>query len=192
VALLTSYHGKWLGDPSFDPVMQELDRGQAVTYTHPTAPSCCHNLFPVLLPDTAIEFGTDTTRAIASLMFRGTATRFPHIRWIFSHGGGTVPFLIERMVIVGQSKSIASNIPQGVEVQLRRFYYDIAQIVYPAPIAALAKVAEPSHILWGTDFPFRHGEEYVQRLPACGLSVSELRRIERENALPLFPRLRID
>jgi DNA-binding MarR family transcriptional regulator len=88
--------------------------------------------------------------------------------------------------------SIASNIPQGVEVQLRRFYYDIAQIAYPAPIAAFAKVAEPSHILWGTDFPFRHGEEYVQRLPACGLSVSELRRIERENALPLFPRLRID
>jgi predicted TIM-barrel fold metal-dependent hydrolase len=136
VALLTSYHDKWLGDPSFDPVMQELDRRQAVAYTHPTAPSYCHNLFPGLLPDTAIEFGTDTTRAIASLMFRGTATRFPHILWIFSHGGGRVPFLIERMVIVGQSKSIASNIPQGVEVQLRRFYYDIAQIAYPAPIAA--------------------------------------------------------
>ncbi len=192
VALLTSYRDKWLGDPSFDPVMQELDRRAAIAYTHPTAPLCCKNLLPELVPDTAIEFGTDTTRAIASLMFRGTATRFPRIRWIFSHGGGTVPFLIERMVIVGQTQSVAANIPEGVEAQLRRFYYDIAQIAYPAPIAALTRVADPTHILWGTDFPFRHGEEYVQRLPDCGLSVNQLRRIERENALGLFPRLRID
>jgi hypothetical protein len=74
-------------------------------------------------------------------------------QFAFSHGGATVPFLIERMVIVGQRKSIAAYIPQGVEAPVRRFYYNIAEIAYPAPMAALTRVADPSHILLGHGFP---------------------------------------
>ena len=46
---------------------------------------------------TTAEFGVDTTRTIASLLFSGTAARFPDIRFIFSHAGGTAPFLTERL-----------------------------------------------------------------------------------------------
>jgi hypothetical protein len=77
--------------------MEELNRRKALVYTHPTAANCCVNLAPTQ-PPVMIEFGTDTTRTIADIVFSGNARRFPDIRWIFSHAGGTMPFLIERFV----------------------------------------------------------------------------------------------
>ncbi len=98
ISLFTSYGDKWLGDPSFEPVMAELGRRKVVVYTHPDAPNCCRD---PLLPDfreSVIEYGTDTTRAIARLLSTGTAMRYRDIRWIFSHGGGTAPYLVERLI----------------------------------------------------------------------------------------------
>src|SRR5262249_45758564 len=40
VGVLTSFGDKWLGDPSFAPVMAELNRRKAVVYTQPPAPNC--------------------------------------------------------------------------------------------------------------------------------------------------------
>ena len=90
IALMTSYGDKWLGDPLFLPIMEELNRRKALVYTHPTAANCCVNLVPTQQP-VMIEFGTDTTRTIADIVFSGNARRFSDIRWIFSHAGGTMP-----------------------------------------------------------------------------------------------------
>ena len=92
IGLLTSYQDKYLGDPSFAPVYEELNRRKAVVYVHPTTPDCCRGLVAGI-PPASIEYATDSTRTIAHVVFSGTATRFPDIRWIFSHSGGTLPFL---------------------------------------------------------------------------------------------------
>ena len=122
IALMTSYGDKWLGDPLFLPVMEELNRRKALVYTHPTAANCCVNLVPTQ-PPVMIEFGTDTTRTIADIVFSGNARRFPDIRWIFSHAGGTMPFLIERFVrhplLVPKAKE---TVPDGTLAELKRFY----------------------------------------------------------------------
>ena len=103
-----------------------------------------------------IEYGTDTSRTIASLLFTGTASRCPDIKFIFTHGGGTMPFLIERFVRLPlASKDAAAKTPEGVMPLLRRFYYDTAQVTHPAPMSALTKVVPTSQIVFGTDFPFR-------------------------------------
>jgi hypothetical protein len=44
IAFFTSYGDKWLGDPAFNPVFEELNRRRAVVYTHPNAANCCRNL----------------------------------------------------------------------------------------------------------------------------------------------------
>jgi predicted TIM-barrel fold metal-dependent hydrolase len=88
VCMMTDYQGKFLGDPAFKPVMEELNRRKAVVYTHPFRNDCCRNLVPDVF-EPLIELGTDTTRTIASLLFSGSAEQFSDIKWIFSHAGGT-------------------------------------------------------------------------------------------------------
>jgi predicted TIM-barrel fold metal-dependent hydrolase len=104
ICLFTVYEDKaagiedrFLGHSMFTPVLEELNRRKAVVYTHPKEADCCRNLVPEI-PATMIEYGTNTTRTIASLIFSGATSRFPDIQWIFSHAGGTTPFLIDRFL----------------------------------------------------------------------------------------------
>ena len=189
IGLLTSYGDKWLGDKSFAPVMDELNRRKAVVYTHPITPSCCRNLIAEV-PPSAVEFGTDTTRTIASLLFTGTASRCPDIKFIFSHAGGTMPFLIERFVRLPITrKEAAAKTPEGVMTLLRKFYYDTAQTPNAAAMAALTKVVPISQILFGTDFPFRTSADHVNGLKQI-FGDADLRRIESDNPRALLPRLK--
>lgn len=190
IGFMTSYGDKWLGDPAFTPVFEELNRRRAVVYTHPTTPACCARLVRGVPPST-IEFATDTTRTIASLLFGGTATRFRDIRFIFSHGGGTMPFLTGRFIrLAADNKEAAARLPNGPVPELRRFHYELAQAAHPMALAALLKLVPVSQVLLGTDFPFRTGAEVLDGLSQQGFSAGDLRAIERDNALALLPRLR--
>jgi predicted TIM-barrel fold metal-dependent hydrolase len=187
--LITSYNGKWLGDASFAPVMDEMNRRGAVVHVHPTIPAACQTLIPELPPH-LIEFQTDTTRAIAHLVLSGTTARFADIRFIFSHAGGTIPFIVERLTWwESVRKDVAERLPHGVLAELRRLFYDTAFSANRHAFASLLQLVPPSQILLGTDFPFRTGPENVAGLATCGLSADDLRAIERDNALRLLPGL---
>jgi 6-methylsalicylate decarboxylase len=187
IGLMTSYGDRWLGDASFRPVWEELNRRKAVVYTHPITPACCGNLNDAI-PAVAIEWATDTTRTIASLVFSGVAARYPDIRWIFSHGGGTMPFLLSRFLY--QEKTMADRaerLPNGLMHELQRFYYDTAQANHPGALAALLKIVTPAQVLFGTDFPYRNGGEVIAGLAAHRFSAADLAAIEQGNARRLIP-----
>jgi 6-methylsalicylate decarboxylase len=187
VCLFTSYGDKWLGDPAFTPLMDELNRRKAVVYTHPTAANCCRNLLPDI-PPAVIEYATDTTRTIASLLFSGTAARFSDIRFIFSHAGGTTPFLSERLTRLPMAnKDLEARVPNGVMHELKKFHYDVAQAAHPMALGSLLKLVPVSQVLFGTDFPFRTSADHVRGLGDYGFSAGDLRAIERDNALRLLP-----
>jgi predicted TIM-barrel fold metal-dependent hydrolase len=190
ICLMTSYGDKWLGDPSFLPVMEELNRRKTVVYTHPTAANCCVNLVKTQQP-VMIEFGTDTTRTIADVIFSGNAQKFRDIRWIFSHAGGTMPFLIERFVRNPLLEpSVKATVPDGTLAELKRFYYDTAQTSNKSSMSALSAVIPVSQIVFGTDFPYRTGIDHVKGLRDAGVFTdAQLMDIERDNARRLLPRL---
>lgn len=189
VGLLTSYGDRWLGDPLFFPLLEELNRRKAVAYTHPTYADCCRNLQPGV-PSTIVEFGADTSRAMASLIFGGAAARFPDIRWIFSHAGGATPFLVERFARQVMTPDVAKLYPEGLAPVLSRFFYDTAQSANRTAMGALRTVAPVSQILFGTDYPFRASRDHVDGLRQSGVFTRrELRAVERDNALALLPRL---
>jgi predicted TIM-barrel fold metal-dependent hydrolase len=190
VGLMTSYGDKWLGDPAFEPVMEELNRRKAVVYTHPTLADCCKGILP-LVQRAVVEFQTDTSRAIGSVVFTGTAARFPDIKFIWSHGGGTMPFLYTRFLRMPQlNPNVQANVPNGVDHELKKFYYDVAQVAHPAALASLVQVAPSAHILFGTDFPYRTSAEHVQGVTAFFTDEAERRGVLRDNALALVPRLK--
>ncbi len=188
IGLLTSYGDKWLGHAQFAPVMDELNRRKAILYTHPTAANCCRALMPEV-PATVIEFGTDTTRTITDIVFSGTAARCPDIRFIFSHAGGTLPFLTERLIKMPvQDPRLAPRVPKGVLHELQRFHYDTAWSAHPMALASLLKLVNVSQVLFGSDYPYRTGEDHVKGLAAYGFGDADLRAIGRDNAVRLMPR----
>jgi predicted TIM-barrel fold metal-dependent hydrolase len=188
IGLLTSYQDKYLGDPSFAPVYEELNRRRAVIYVHPTTPDCCRGLVPGIPPG-SIEYATDSTRTIAHIVFSGTATKYPNIRWIFSHSGGTLPFLTGRFVRLWEERK-PGHLPNGPLSEFKKFNYELAQGNTPGQIAALLKMVSISQVMYGTDFPFRDGAEVNQGIADYGFSAADIRAIERENALALLPRLK--
>lgn len=188
IGMLTSYGDKWFGDPYFAPIFEELNRRKAVIYTHPTSANCCRNALAGI-PDTAIEYGTDTSRAIVRTVFSGTSQKYPDIRIIFSHAGGTMPFVIERLVNLAKTAQYEKQLPKGYVAEAAKFYYDTAQASNPAAMGALRKVVPVSQIVFGTDYPFRTSAEHVRNLKECGVfNASELRAIHRDNSLRLLRR----
>ena len=185
IALMTSYGDRWLGDAAFAPVWQELERRKSVIYTHPTQAACCSTLKTEVAPS-AIEYATDTSRTMASVLFSGTAVRYPGIRWIFSHGGGTVPFLLSRFTTAEANMKDKSRLPNGVVHELRRFYYDTAQANHAGALAALMKLVPVSQVLLGTDYPFRRALEEIAGVTSYGFSAGDVRAIERDNAMRLL------
>jgi 6-methylsalicylate decarboxylase len=191
ICMMTSYGGKYLGDPSITPVLEELNRRKAVVFTHPVKAPCCVALVPGVGPNT-IELATDTARAIASLLFSGSLTRFPDIRFIFSHAGGTLPSLMGRILAQAASMPNAKTIlPNGPIPELQKLYYDTANAGNPWALAPLLKLVQTSQIVYGTDFPFRSPQTTSLGLTDTGyFNTEQMLAINSGNTTGLIPRLK--
>jgi predicted TIM-barrel fold metal-dependent hydrolase len=116
--------------------------------------------------------------------------RYSNIRWIWSHGGGTKPFLAGR--IAGAAASFKQELPSGLMPELKKFYYDLAGAANGGAVASLRQLVGPEKILFGTDFPPGGGIlETSQAIRSLNMfSETELKLVERDNAAGLLPRLK--
>lgn len=191
IVMMTNYRGLYLGEPVFASVFDEMNRRKTVVYVHPTTCVCNVDVLPDN-PPSLIEFPHDSTRTITSLLFSGTFSRCPDIRFIFSHAGGTLPFLANRIARIGAlDRSLAAKTPEGVMPLLKRLYYDTAASANSVSFGALMQLVTPKNVLLGTDFPFISEagmKATVAGLREVGLDATAVRAIEAENAVALFPR----
>jgi predicted TIM-barrel fold metal-dependent hydrolase len=186
IGLITNYGDTYLGDSSFDPVLAAIDRRRLPVYVHPDACGCDQDLLPGV-PLSMIEFPHSTTRAIVNMLSRGTFSRFPNIPFIFSHAGGTVPFLANR--IARQGRMLGQS---DWTDHLKRLYYDTASSANSAAFGPLLQLVSAQQVVLGTDFPFASAEAAgatVVDLGRLGLSERDLKNIQSGNARRLFPRL---
>jgi predicted TIM-barrel fold metal-dependent hydrolase len=190
IGVLTSYDGKLLGDPMFATVFDELNRRQAKVFVHPTM-SCCGNVFPGI-SGPIIEFPTDTARTVTSLALSGTMARCPDITFIFSHGGGSLPMITQRLALpVAEMtpEERAKRLPRGIDYELKRQYYDLASVgSSPAGMAAVLKLWPITQLTYGSDVPFGSTVAIADGIAKLGLAETDLRLIQRGNAARLFPR----
>jgi predicted TIM-barrel fold metal-dependent hydrolase len=146
------------------------------------------------VPGFAAEFTFDTSRAALNLIWSGTAQRSPNVRFVFSHAGGTAPFLAWRWSLLDAHPTLRERAPHGVMHYLSKFFYDTALSANSHALRSLQELVGPSQILFGSDFPF--APEPITRLSIEGLAsyagfdASARAAIERSNALALLPRLR--
>ena len=173
----------------YAPLMQEINRRGAILYTHPTSANCCNNLIPNT-PPTVVEYGTDTTRTIVDIVFSGTAAKNPNIKFIFSHAGGTLPFLTERLEKMPVlDPKLKEKVPNGVLYELKRFYYDTAWAANQYTIPSLLQLVNKDQVLFGSDYPYRTSEDNIRGLIQYGFNATDLNQITRGNALKLMPSL---
>jgi len=102
-----------------------------------------------------LEFPFDTTRTITALIYGGVTVRYPQIRFICSHGGGTAPYLSGRIDgAIRMNPQLSQLLPDGALPELKKFYWDTALTFNEPAIRALLALTDVSRILFGSDFPF--------------------------------------
>ena len=201
VGLFAQYNGKYLGDETFDPVFAELNRRKAVVYIHPSEPGPAND--PKLgMPSALIEAPFETTRAVANMMYQGTLDKYPDIRFVLAHGGGTIPFLAWRMSLIQYAQKdkkapilrslydfLIQGAPQTGLDSIRKMYVDTALVSGSSALSALKEFPGPSKIVFGSDFPFAKVAPIVAKnLRKDGdFSEQELEAISHGNCHELFP-----
>jgi 6-methylsalicylate decarboxylase len=185
--LLSSYGNRHLGDPAFRPVFEELNRARAIVFVHPTITDACRALLPGI-PASILEFPLDTTRCAMSLLYSGVLRDCPDIRFIFSHAGGAVPFLCNRMARLDAVDEFAEKTGGQAMALLQRQYYDTALSATPQALAALEAFVPSSQILYGSDFPFAVGMmgKSIAALEARYGATERLEAVARGSALALM------
>lgn len=194
VGLFTNYGRAYLGEPAFDPLLEELSGRRAVAFVHPAGPPP-EDRSNVDLPASVCEFPFATTRMATQMLYNGTFDRHPALRMILPHAGGTIPYLAERLTVADIIRpEMAGHAPADPLGALRSQYYDTAMSGNPRTISTLRAFVGSPQVLVGTDFPFmpewtstRNGHQCVG---SGAFTDDELRSVVRENAEGLFPRLR--
>src|SRR5262249_22818939 len=186
----TNYGDKWLGNPVYKPVLEELNRRKAVVYVHPLVASCCAQLSVGAFP-AVLEVPHDTTRTVTSLLLRGTFRPLRDLKWLFAKGGGTLPMLAGRIkAFYGRStRGDQSGLTtEGIAEEFRRLHYDTANAISAPAMAALMKLVPTSQITFGSDYPYFPLNQ-IEVIRQMGLPAADLNAIESGNAARLVPRL---
>jgi len=188
VTLMTNYSGRYLGDELFAPIWQELNRRKAVVFVHPSNAPCC----------TAVndgvgvgygEFPFDTARTIMNLWLRDALADRPDVRIIFSHGGGALPMIADRIDKFGRPGPMGAPLVHDAHAFIGKLYFDIANAAAPSALPSVREMASPQHILFGSDFPYVPISRGLDYLAQAGLKSEDVSAIERGNALALLPQL---
>jgi 6-methylsalicylate decarboxylase len=188
--LMSNYGGVYPGDPAFAPVFDELNRRKALVHYHPNV--VAYDWPQPEIPAATLEFPFDTSRAVVSLLYSGVLARCHDIKWVFSHAGGTVPFLADRIARAAARPQLKANVPNGVIPELERLYFDTALSANPRIFSALLLLVGTDRVLFGSDYPYAPEPTTaasIKGLAELALPADQLRAIERDNALRLLPGL---
>ena len=186
VVLLANNRGTYLGDESFDPLFDELQRRAAVVFVHPSVPP---GLDPIDgIPPFMADFLLDTTRAAVNLARSGTLERCPDVTVILSHAGGFIPYAAYRLARAASGRDDARH---GLSL-LERYHFDIALSGSPTALPSLMAFAPPGHVHFGSDWPYAPDVAvagFTTMYETYDLEDDVRTSIDRGAAEALFPRL---
>jgi aminocarboxymuconate-semialdehyde decarboxylase len=176
-----------LADRRFWPLWERASDARSVMYIHPTFPLGVEAMREYwLMP--LVGFLFDTTLAAAHLVFSGVTERFPGIRWVLGHLGGTIPYLAERLdrgyQAFAESRRDLSSPPSH---ELKRFYYDTVNFD-PGALRLAIEFAGVDQILAGSDYPHQIGSipRMLESIRSLALPMVDEAKILGGNAAQLL------
>jgi aminocarboxymuconate-semialdehyde decarboxylase len=187
VVTLANVAGLPLSARQFAPIWSAVESLDLPVFVHPTVPPGADEMDMTAYNLVAsIGFMMDTTLAFTRLIFDGFFDRYPRLKLIAPHAGGTLPFLAGRLDrCYEMMPPTRVNISERPSSYLRRLYYD--SVVYtPEALTLCVAVAGPERVLYGSDYPHNIGD-----IEGCLARVEALPTGQREavrgaNAVKLF------
>ena len=171
--LFSNVNGVGLDDERFRPLYEVADERDAVLMIHPTSPVGVEAMSEYwLMPLNGFLF--DTTLAASKLVFSGTVRRFPRIRWVLGHLGGTIPYLAERLDRGYRAfEECRAHIDRPPTEYLKKhFYYDTVNFD-PSALRLAIEFAGADHVLAGSDYPHQIGSIPLMLESLRGLPISD-------------------
>lgn len=155
VKLATNSYGQYLGDEALEPLMAYLNSRKAVIVTHPHKPSAVNDELIAAVPMASYEYLAETTRAMLNMVAHDVLVRYPDLKVVVPHCGSFLPNALPRFkgllpVMVKQGYMQ----PVDVDANISRIYFDLAGAATDEAIESLLTITEPSHILYGSDYPY--------------------------------------
>jgi predicted TIM-barrel fold metal-dependent hydrolase len=192
VQVFTAMQGRCLDHPDYAPffaLMAELDRP---IWIHPNR-TVERSDFPVTEERSMygmyarVGWPHDTTVTMARLVYAGYLERYPSLKIITHHSGGTVPMLAGRLktlMRVPESAEVASRLEQPPLVGLKSFYADTANFGNPIALRAALDFFGTDHVLFGSDFGFnrRFAPETIEDIEAVIADEERKRAVYEGNA----------
>jgi aminocarboxymuconate-semialdehyde decarboxylase len=188
VMVIANISGANLTDPEFAAIWKEIDRRRLPVLVHPAAPlgvrSMSMDRFGLVPP---VGFTFDTTLAISRMILSGFLDRYPRIKLIAAHGGGTLPYIAARLDRCHEKLPAAQEvISEKPSEYLKRIYYD-AVLYSPAALRMCIEIAgSDERVLYGSDYPHNIGDMEGCLARVDGLGDLSARRIRGANAQRLF------
>ena len=183
VVVCTTIDRTTLDDLRFTPLWTALDERCATVFVHPTTPCCTDGVTDFALA-LALDYLAETTLAVGRLVYSGLIGRYPHIRFIFSHLGGSVPFLYHRFDnYYRQFPECRERIDRPPSEIMRSLFFDTVTTHGPSLRCALDTFG-PEQLMFGTDYPHVPGglDIFVQTLRGARLGSEESDKVEWRNA----------
>lgn len=192
--LSTNYGGVYLGDPSYDPLMEALNDRGAVVAVHPTKPAGLPAGVNGNVPIPAMEFFMDTTRTFMQMVMQNVFGRYPNIKWIFPHAGAFLPILSDRIGGFSvQMRGSTPGVPLDFKGDMRHVYFDVAGFPLQKQLQALLRDVQVDNLLYGSDTPYTPDVGCIALAggleTVSGLNARDKQAMFTENAVRLVPRL---
>lgn len=185
--LFSNVNGVALSDERYWPLYEKAAALNLVFIIHPTSPVGVEAMTDYwLMP--LLGFTFDTSLAAAKLIFSGVVERFPQIKWVLCHAGGTLPYLAERLDRGYEAfKECRENIDRSPSEYLKDFYFDTVNFD-PQAMQLAVDFAGPDQILAGSDYPHQIGslEKMIAVIEALDLSEADKEKVRSINAQKLL------
>ena len=147
-----------LGEPQFLEFFKACEELSLAVFVHPWEMMGEKEMQQYWLP-WLVGMPAETSRAICSLIFSGTLEKCPALRICFAHGGGSFPATIGRIEhgFAVRPDLCATDNRCNPRDYFGKIWFD--SLVHDAAMLDyLVKLAGPSRVALGTDYPFPLGE----------------------------------